>query len=211
MHYRDNPTVGNFPGEHGHVRYGEGLLIGYRWYDAHSLPVAAAFGHGLSYTTFGYSDLRVETRGNGVDVRVTITNTGDVAGSEVVQVYVADVDATVFRPDAELKGFARVSLEPGEAREVCGRAGRAGVLVLAQRDRPLGRRGRRVRDPRRRLVARRPPRHDGDAARRRGDRAPAARLRARGLAAAPDAATAVRERIDGTPGRACSSTRSTAP
>ncbi|WP_380174684.1 glycoside hydrolase family 3 C-terminal domain-containing protein [Kineococcus sp. DHX-1] len=118
LHYRDNPTVGNFPGEHGHVRYGEGLLIGYRWYDAHSLPVAAAFGHGLSYTTFGYSDLRVEARGNGVDVRVTITNTGDVAGSEVVQVYVADVDATVFRPDAELKGFARVSLEPGEAREV---------------------------------------------------------------------------------------------
>ncbi|GAB3454756.1 glycoside hydrolase family 3 C-terminal domain-containing protein [Kineococcus endophyticus] len=118
VNYRDNPTVGNFPGEHGHVRYGEGLLIGYRWYDAHSLPVAAAFGHGLSYTTFGYSDLRVETRGNSVDVHVTITNTGDVAGSEVVQVYVADVDATVFRPDAELKGFARVTLEPGESREV---------------------------------------------------------------------------------------------
>ncbi|MEW1957370.1 glycoside hydrolase family 3 C-terminal domain-containing protein [Kineococcus sp. NPDC059986] len=118
VHYRDNPTVGNFPGEHGHVRYGEGLLIGYRWYDAHSLPVAAAFGHGLSYTTFEYSDLRVEQRGKDVDVHVTITNTGDVAGSEVVQVYVADIDATVFRPDAELKGFTRVSLEPGEAREV---------------------------------------------------------------------------------------------
>ncbi|MEZ0164255.1 glycoside hydrolase family 3 C-terminal domain-containing protein [Kineococcus sp. LSe6-4] len=119
VHFRDNPAVGNFPGEHGHVRYGEGLLIGYRWYDAHSLPVAAAFGHGLSYTTFGYSDLRVEPRtAGGVDVHVTVTNTGDVAGSEVVQVYVADLDATVFRPDAELKGFARLTLEPGQAREV---------------------------------------------------------------------------------------------
>ncbi|MEZ0492045.1 glycoside hydrolase family 3 C-terminal domain-containing protein [Kineococcus sp. TBRC 1896] len=119
VHYRDNPTVGNFPGEHGHVRYGEGLLIGYRWYDAHSLPVAAAFGHGLSYTTFGYSDLRVEPgAAGGVDVHVTVTNTGEVAGAEVVQVYVADLDATVFRPDAELKGFARVHLEPGQAQEV---------------------------------------------------------------------------------------------
>ncbi len=161
-------------------------------------PSPAAFGHGLSYTTFGYSDLRVETRGNCVDVRVTITNTGDVAGSEVVQVYVADVDATVFRPDAELKGFARVTWNPARPAR-CRSSSTSGVLVLAQRDRPLGRRGRRVRDPRRRLVARRPPRHDGDAARRRGDRAPAARLRARGLAAAPGRGAAVRERIDGTP------------
>ncbi|PRY17215.1 glycoside hydrolase family 3 C-terminal domain-containing protein [Kineococcus rhizosphaerae] len=116
--YRDNPTIGNFPGEHGHVRYGEGLLIGYRWYDAHSLPVAAAFGHGLSYTTFAYSGLDLVAGEDGLDVHVTITNTGDVAGSEVVQVYVADTEASVSRPDQELKGFARVSLEPGQSREV---------------------------------------------------------------------------------------------
>ncbi len=211
VHYRDNPTVGNFPGEHGHVRYGEGLLIGYRWYDAHSLPVAAAFGHGLSYTTFGYSDLRVETRGNGVDVRVTITNTGDVAGSEVVQVYVADVDATVFRPDAELKGFARVTLEPGEAREVAvelderafsfwhsatGRwvveGGEFGIRV-----------GASSRDVRLATTVTLPG--DGVTVPLQLDSELEVWLQH------PDAAAAVRERIDGTPGRACCSTRSTAP
>ncbi|WP_432562675.1 glycoside hydrolase family 3 C-terminal domain-containing protein [Kineococcus sp. SYSU DK003] len=118
VNYRDNPTIGNFPGEQGHVRYGEGLLVGYRWYDARSLPVAAAFGHGLSYTTFEYSDLQLQAGENGLDVHVTIRNSGDVAGSEVVQVYVADTEASVSRPDAELKGFARVTLEPGESREV---------------------------------------------------------------------------------------------
>ncbi|GAA0303902.1 glycoside hydrolase family 3 C-terminal domain-containing protein [Kineococcus aurantiacus] len=118
LRYRDNPTIGNFPGEHGHVRYGEGLLIGYRWYDAHSLPVAAAFGHGLSYTTFDYSGLRLAAGEGGLDVHVTITNSGPVTGSEVVQVYVADTEATVSRPDQELKGFARVTLEPGQSREV---------------------------------------------------------------------------------------------
>ncbi|WP_432512545.1 glycoside hydrolase family 3 C-terminal domain-containing protein [Kineococcus sp. SYSU DK001] len=118
VNYRDNPTVGNFPGENGQVRYGEGLLIGYRWYDAHSLPVAAAFGHGLSYTTFGYSGLRLVPGPDGLDVHVTVTNTGPVAGSEVVQVYVSDVEATVFRPEQELKGFARVTLDPGQSREV---------------------------------------------------------------------------------------------
>ena len=120
LNYLDNPTVGNFPGENGHVRYGEGLLIGYRWYDAHQLPVAHPFGHGLSYTTFGYCDLRLTTRSGegGLDVHVTITNTGAVAGTETVQVYVSDQESSVYRPEQELKGFARVTLEPGEAREV---------------------------------------------------------------------------------------------
>ncbi|WP_432540915.1 glycoside hydrolase family 3 C-terminal domain-containing protein [Kineococcus sp. SYSU DK002] len=118
VNYRDNPTVGNFPGEQGHVRYGEGLLIGYRWYDTRSLPVAAAFGHGLSYTTFAYSGLRLAAGEDGLDVHVTITNSGDVAGSEVVQVYVSDTEASVARPEQELKGFSRVTLEPGESREV---------------------------------------------------------------------------------------------
>jgi len=122
VHYLDNPTVGAFPGELGHVRYGEGLLIGYRWYDAHALRVAHPFGHGLSYTTFTYSDLAVEVVTDGpapvVDVRVTVTNTGGRAGTETVQVYVSDPEASVQRPEQELRGFARVRLEPGAAQEV---------------------------------------------------------------------------------------------
>lgn len=118
----DNPTVGNFPGEHGVVRYGEGLLIGYRWYDAHELPVAYPFGHGLSYTSFGYSDLAVRVVSDGTDPRVEValmvTNTGSRAGAEVVQVYVADPAASVYRPVQELRGFAKVALEPGASERV---------------------------------------------------------------------------------------------
>ncbi|WP_432571343.1 glycoside hydrolase family 3 C-terminal domain-containing protein [Kineococcus sp. SYSU DK005] len=113
--HEDDPTVGNFPGENGHVRYGEGLLIGYRWYDAHALPVAHPFGHGLSYTTFAYSDLRVRPAGDGAQVEVTVTNTGAVAGTETVQVYVRDPECSAYRPEQELKGFARLTLAPGES------------------------------------------------------------------------------------------------
>lgn len=120
LRHEDNPTVGNFPGEHLHVRYGEGLLIGYRWYDARRLDVAYPFGHGLGYTTFAWSDLDVSVGGDGrsVDVRVTVTNTGDRAGTETVQVYVRDPEATVYRPEQELRGFARVRLEPGASEVV---------------------------------------------------------------------------------------------
>ncbi|EXG82787.1 glycoside hydrolase family 3 C-terminal domain-containing protein [Cryptosporangium arvum] len=113
VRYEDNPALGAFPGEHGHVRYGEGLLIGYRWYDAHRLPVAYPFGHGLSYTTFAYDDLSVTAEGDTVEVRLTVTNTGGHAGRETVQVYVTDPEATVYRPDQELRAFATVTLEPG--------------------------------------------------------------------------------------------------
>lgn len=121
--YEHNPTIGNWPGEHGVVRYGEGLLIGYRWYDTRRLPVAFPFGHGLSYTTFAYSGLDLTVHdGGGADARVqvavTVTNTGERAGHEVVQVYVADPASAVFRPDQELKGFAVVALEPGASRRV---------------------------------------------------------------------------------------------
>ena len=122
VRYADNPALGNFPGEQGHVRYGEGLLIGYRWYDAHRLEVAYPFGHGLSYTTFGYSDLAVTVLADGddprVEVRLTVTNTGDRAGRETVQVYVTDPQATVYRPEQELRAFAQVSLAPGESAPV---------------------------------------------------------------------------------------------
>ena len=120
--YAHTPTIGTFPGEHGQVRYGEGLLIGYRWYDAHRIDVAYPFGHGLSYTTFGYSDLQTEARDAGrevsVQVSLTVTNTGQRAGREVVQVYVTDPECSVFRPEAELKGFAAVDLEPGQSVRV---------------------------------------------------------------------------------------------
>jgi beta-glucosidase len=120
--YEQNPTIGNFPGENGVVRYGEGLLIGYRWYDTHGLDVAYPFGHGLSYTTFVYSDLvtRVhDARGEtSVEVSCTVTNTGPRPGREIVQVYVTDPQSSVFRPAQELKGFATVSLDPGASAEV---------------------------------------------------------------------------------------------
>ncbi|WTW99864.1 glycoside hydrolase family 3 C-terminal domain-containing protein [Streptomycetaceae bacterium NBC_01309] len=122
VRFEDNPTVGNFPGDFGRVQYGEGLLIGYRWYDAHRLPVAYPFGHGLSYTTFGYEGIEISVRADGaepqVDVTVTVTNTGDRAGTETVQLYVTDPEASVYRPEQELRAFARVTLEPGESAPV---------------------------------------------------------------------------------------------
>jgi beta-glucosidase len=117
----DNPTVGAFPCEHERVRYGEGLLIGYRWYDSRRMDVAYPFGHGLSYTRFQYSDVEVEVQDDVdtvVAVSVTLTNAGDRAGQETVQVYVADPDSEVFRPEQELKGFAKVSLQPGASTRV---------------------------------------------------------------------------------------------
>ena len=120
----DNSSYLNFPGDSQVVRYGEGLFIGYRGYDATRTDVAFPFGFGLSYTTFALSDLNVATSGSvadgnlAADVTVTVANTGPVAGAEVVQVYVRDVEASVARPVRELKGFAKVSLEPGESRQV---------------------------------------------------------------------------------------------
>ena len=122
LKFADNPTVGNFPGENHQVRYGEGLLIGYRWYDAHERDVAYPFGHGLSYTSFDYTDLRVTVSDDGADPRVelavTVTNTGSRAGAEVVQVYVGDPAASVYRPVQELRAFRKVSLAPGDSAHV---------------------------------------------------------------------------------------------
>ena len=120
LRYLDTPTVGTFPGEHGTVRYGEGLLIGYRWYDARDLEVAYPFGHGLSYTQFTYSDVEVTVHDGEAraEVWVTVTNSGPRPGRETVQVYVADPESSVFRPEQELKGCAQVALEPGESVRV---------------------------------------------------------------------------------------------
>lgn len=114
----------NFPGDSSTVRYGEGLYIGYRGYDKADQDVAYPFGYGLSYTSFDLSALRVTTSGSvasddlAAQVELTVTNTGDRAGSEVVQVYVRDVESSAGRPVRELKGFAKVALEPGASRQV---------------------------------------------------------------------------------------------
>jgi beta-glucosidase len=117
----DTPTFGNFPGEAGEVRYGEGLLIGHRWYDTRVIDVAVPFGHGGSYTTFEWSDIAiVEPSPGDFAVGVTVTNTGPRRGSDVVQVFVSPpADTPVFRPRRELKGFSKVHLDAGESRRVC--------------------------------------------------------------------------------------------
>ncbi|MCC9196557.1 glycoside hydrolase family 3 C-terminal domain-containing protein [Arthrobacter sp. zg-Y820] len=119
----DTAAYGNYPGEDGAVRYGEGLLVGYRWYDTRGFAVAFPFGHGLSYTTFEYSELEVSTVGAGasqlVHADLTLTNAGSRSGSEVVQLYAgAPDDDGRQRPLRELRGFEKVQLEPGESRRV---------------------------------------------------------------------------------------------
>ncbi|MGB4136792.1 MAG: glycoside hydrolase family 3 C-terminal domain-containing protein [Microbacterium sp.] len=117
----DTPGFPNWVGERGTVLYGEGVYIGYRWYDALHRAVRYPFGHGLSYTSFAYSDLRVDVvDAASAEVRVScdVANTGDRAGAEVVQLYVGDPDAEVSRPLRELRGFEKVFLEPGESRRV---------------------------------------------------------------------------------------------
>ena len=132
LRLEDCPAQLNFPGEEGHVRYGEGVFVGYRGYDATGRAVGYPFGHGLSYTSFGYRDLRVTQSGSAdagdltVTVRCVVRNTGDRAGHEVVQVYVGDVAAAVARPPQELKAFAKIGLEPGAEQEV--------TFVLTPRD-----------------------------------------------------------------------------
>ncbi|MDR3578056.1 MAG: glycoside hydrolase family 3 C-terminal domain-containing protein [Anaerolineaceae bacterium] len=118
----DTPAYINWPGGAGEVRYGEGLFIGYRYYDARQIPVLFPFGYGLSYTSFAYSNAKVSSKSfkdvDGVIVTVDITNTGDVTGKEIVQVYVHDQKSGLVRPEKELKGFAKVELRPGETKTV---------------------------------------------------------------------------------------------
>ena len=122
LRLEDTPAYLHWPGENGQVRYGEGLYIGYRYYDARKLPTLFPFGYGLSYTTFAYSNLQLSADAfrdvDGVVVSVDVTNTGAVAGKEIVQVYVHDHAATLARPPKELKGFAKVALQPGETKTV---------------------------------------------------------------------------------------------
>ncbi|MGW1737449.1 glycoside hydrolase family 3 C-terminal domain-containing protein [Nocardia sp. NPDC001965] len=114
----DVPAYDNFPGEQGHVRYGEGIFVGYRWYDRRELEVSFPFGHGLTYTTFDYTDPRAVADSEGVSVTVRVTNTGARNGREVVQVYTGLESSSVVRPPRELAGFTSVELEPGATQDV---------------------------------------------------------------------------------------------
>ncbi|MGO4455306.1 beta-glucosidase [Arthrobacter sp. RAF14] len=135
----DNSSYLNFPGEDLIVRYGEGVFIGYRGYDAASQDVAFPFGFGLSYTTFQMSDLRVQLSGAVEDgtlnaaITVTVTNTGDLDGAEVVQIYVGDPDASVARPPRELKGFQKVFLPAGASKDVSIRLDQRAFSYWSQR------------------------------------------------------------------------------
>ena len=158
-----NPSFGNFPGENGEVRYGEGVLVGYRWYEARRLPTRFPFGHGLSYTTFDVRRARGRViDGDRVTVSVPVTNTGDRRGSEVVQCYVGPPQPSrLVRPPKELKAFAKVGLDPGEQTTVALDARRARLRLLGsgrsahrRRHARLAGRPRHVHAARRTLVGR---------------------------------------------------------
>jgi beta-glucosidase len=118
----DTPAHLNWPGGAGEVHYGEGLFIGYRYFDAKEMPVLFPFGYGLSYTTFAYSNAKASAKNfkdtDGLTVTVDITNTGKFAGKETVQVYVHDQKSGLVRPQKELKGFVKVELRPDETKTV---------------------------------------------------------------------------------------------
>jgi len=118
----DSPAHGNYPGENLHVEYAEGIYVGYRGFDERAVDPLFPFGFGQSYTTFQYSGLTLSgsevKAGNTLEARVQIENTGSRAGAEVVQLYLHDVEASLDRPQKELKGFSRVELQPGESQTV---------------------------------------------------------------------------------------------
>lgn len=130
LRLEDNPSYLNFPGDGKKVVYAEDVYVGYRWYESRKIQVRWAFGHGLSYTGYTYSNLKLSaqemTDDTLVQVSVDVTNTGSVSGKEVVQMYVSDRNTTHGRPVKELKGFAKVELAPGETKTV--------ILTLNARD-----------------------------------------------------------------------------
>ena len=119
---QDTPSYIDYPGEQGVVCYGEGVFVGYRWYERRCITPRYAFGHGLSYTCFDYGPVNLERStiapDEDLNVSIDVTNTGERAGHEVVQLYVRDVESTVARPDKELRAFTRVLVEPDQTETV---------------------------------------------------------------------------------------------
>lgn len=119
---KDTPTSFRYPDSKEDVQYRESIFVGYRYYDKVERNVRFPFGFGLSYTSFEYSDIKLKkknlTKGEGAKVTFTIKNTGDVAGSEIAQVYVAKPESKIFRAPKELKGFVKIHLDPGEEKKV---------------------------------------------------------------------------------------------
>ncbi|MBR8534454.1 glycoside hydrolase family 3 C-terminal domain-containing protein [Carboxylicivirga sediminis] len=118
----DTPAAFDFPGEQGNVLYGERIFVGYRYYDEKQIEPLFPFGHGLSYTTFDYSDIQLSAKKisdkDALVVSLKVKNTGAIAGKETVQLYVSDLESTLQRPEKELKHFVKVELQPGETKEV---------------------------------------------------------------------------------------------
>lgn len=118
----DNPSYLYYGGEGDNVEYREGVFVGYRYYDKKKVDVLFPFGYGLSYTTFAYSNLKLDkkhmTNQDVLTVTVDVTNTGNVVGKEIVQLYVKDVESEAIRPEKELRGFEKVELQPGETKTV---------------------------------------------------------------------------------------------
>ncbi len=119
--FKESPAFGNYPGENLHVRYAEGIYVGYRYFDKHDIKPQYPFGYGLSYTNFAYDNLKITPSGSGTvifDVTLQLRNAGKRAGAEVVQLYVHDGHSSVDRPVKELKAFRRVELAPGASATV---------------------------------------------------------------------------------------------
>jgi beta-glucosidase len=120
--WEDSPAYNNYPGKDGIVTYAEGIYVGYRHFDTRQIEPQFPFGYGLSYTDFNYKDLRVSasniSKTEQMQIHCTIENSGNMAGAEVVQLYIKDEKASVDRPEKELKGFQKVYLQPGEQKEI---------------------------------------------------------------------------------------------
>jgi len=123
MSWETSSAYPNYPGNNGKVVYKEGIFVGYRYYDSNNTHVLFPFGHGLSYTTFEYKNIqvnpaKVSEHNTPVRVQLEIMNTGKYKGTEVVQLYIHDRKTHIKRPYKELKGFDRITLKPGERRQI---------------------------------------------------------------------------------------------
>lgn len=119
-HYEDNPAFNYYPGVNSQLTYGEGIYVGYRYYDTKNVEPLFPFGFGLSYTTFEFTNLKLNKNSmqkeGEISIELTVKNSGKVAGDEVIQLYIHDVSSEIDRPIKELKGFKKLSLKPGESK-----------------------------------------------------------------------------------------------